>query len=112
MTTLLPPGTLPEATRRLLNSILSTFGVNLTDATATYDPPSLAAGALASVQTATVAGAVLGDFAKASFSRDLQGVRINAWVSAADMVKFQFANPTAGAIDLASGTVRVRVERQ
>jgi hypothetical protein len=111
MTTLLPPGTLPETTRRLLNSILATFGVNLLDVTATYDPPSLAAGAVATIQTVTVTGAVLGDFAKASFSNDLQGVRINAWVSGANAVKFQLQNVTGGTIDLASGTVRVRVER-
>jgi hypothetical protein len=80
-------------------------------ATATYDPPSLAAAAVSPIQTVTVAGCVLGDFVKASFSLNLQGVEINAWVSAADTVSYQFANPTAGTVDLSSGTVRVRVER-
>jgi hypothetical protein len=110
--TLLPPGTLIERTRTLLNNLLSLRPVNLAVATATYDPPSLATGAVGPIQTVTVTGAVLGDFVKASFSKDLQGVRINAWVSAADTVKYQFGNPTAGTIDLASGTVALRVEQQ
>jgi hypothetical protein len=113
MVALIPPGGgVPEAFRRTLNGILATFGVNITDVTATYNPPSLASGAVATIQTATVTGAALGDFVKASFSKDLQGVRVYAWVSAADTVSYQFHNPTAGAIDLASGTVRLRVERQ
>lgn len=111
MPTLIPPGYLPEPVRKLLNAVLQTFGVNLTVATATYDPPSLAAGAVATIQTLTVTGAALGDFVKASFSNDLQGIHVNAWASAADTVKFQFVNPTAGVLDLSSGTVRIRVEQ-
>lgn len=111
MATLLPPGSLSERARVLLNSILYSFGVNLAVVSATYDPPSLAAGAVGAIQTATVTGATMGDFVKASFSLDLQGIRISAWVSAADTVKYQFQNPTAGAIDLGSGTVRLRVEQ-
>lgn len=111
MATLIPPGPFPERARVLLNSILAKFGVNLAVVSATYDPPSLAAGAVASIQTQTVTGATVGDFVKASFSQDLAGARLDAWVSAADTVKFRFANPTAGTIDLASGTVRLRVEQ-
>lgn len=58
-----------------------------------------------------VTGAALGDFARASFSVDLQGVTLTAWVSAADTVSVRFQNGTAGAIDLASATLRVRVDR-
>jgi hypothetical protein len=113
MVALIPPGGgVPEAFRRTLNGILATFGVNLPTVSVSYDPPSLAAGAVSAIQTATVAGAILGDHAKASFSKDLQGVVLHGWVSAADTVSYQFHNPTAGAIDLASGTVRLRVERQ
>jgi hypothetical protein len=79
--------------------------------TATYDPASIAAGAVAAAQTMTVSGAVLGDLVEASFSLDLQGVGINAWVSAADTVKYQFRNPTAAPIDLGSGTVKCRVKK-
>ena len=58
----------------------------------------------------TVTGAALGDFARASVSGDLQGVTLTAWVSAADTVSVRFQNGAAGAIDLASGTLRVRLE--
>lgn len=111
MPTLMPPGYLPEAPRKLLNSILETFGVNLPSVTATVDPPSLASGAVSTITTLTVTGAVLGDFARASFSLDLQGVRLAAWVSATDTVKYQFSNPTTGTLDLGSGTLTVKVER-
>jgi hypothetical protein len=79
--------------------------------TATYDPASIAAGTVGAAQTMTVSGAALGDLVEASFSLDLQGVGINAWVSAADTVKYQFRNPTAAPIDLGSGTVKCRVKK-
>ena len=82
----------------------------LLEASVTYDPPSLAAGTGVTT-TITVGGAALGDFARASFSLDLRGVMLTAWVSAADTVSVRFQNGTAGAIDLASGTLRVRVEK-
>ncbi len=80
------------------------------EASITYDPPSLAAGEGVTT-TVAVAGVALGDFARASFSLDLQGVTLTAWVSAADTVSVRFQNGTAGAIDLATGTLRMRVER-
>jgi len=80
------------------------------EASTTYDPPSLAAGEGVTTAVA-VAGAALGDFARASFSVDLQGVTLTAWVSAVDAVSVRFQNATAGAVDLASGTLRVRVEK-
>lgn len=81
-------------------------------ASVTYDPGSLAANASeASFQTITVTGAVLGDFVRASFSLDMQGCSIVAWVSATDTVKFMFKNQNSagGSINLGSGTVRIRV---
>lgn len=72
---------------------------------ATYDPPNLAAGASSSATTVTVTGATVGQPAQASFSLDTQGVIFNAWVSAADTVSVILTNPTAGAINLASGTL-------
>jgi hypothetical protein len=71
---------------------------------ATYDPPSLVDGAGATT-TVTVTGAALGDFATASFSLDLQGVSVTAWVSAANTVSVRLQNETGGTIDLASGTL-------
>jgi hypothetical protein len=77
---------------------------------ATYDPPNLADGAGATT-TVTVTGAALGDFARASFSLDLQGVTMTAWVSAADTVSVRFQNESGGALDLGSGALRVKVEK-
>ncbi|MFS0736923.1 hypothetical protein ABC347_07725 [Sphingomonas sp. 1P06PA] len=76
----------------------------------TYDPPSLINNS-ASAGTITVAGAALGDFVQASFSNSLQGVRLSAYVSAADTVAFRFDNNNNTTVDLASGTVRVRVTK-
>ena len=59
------------------------------------------------IQTLTVTGAAVGDYCLASFSVDLTGMTLLAWVSATNTVKFQFQNKTAGTLDLASGTVRV-----
>lgn len=79
------------------------------EASVTYDPPSLTAGA-GVITTMTVTGVALGDFARASFSLDLQGIALTAWVSAANTVSVRFHNGTAATVDLASGTLRVRVE--
>lgn len=77
---------------------------------ATYDPPSLADGA-GTTTTVTATGAAVGDFAKASFSLDLQGIIVAAWVSSANIVSVRFQNESGGALDLGSGTLRVRVEK-
>ena len=75
-------------------------------ATATYDPPSIAAGAQTTT-TVTVNGAALGDEVTCSFDKDLQGMQMTAYVSATDTVTVVIRNGTGGAIDLASGTLRV-----
>jgi hypothetical protein len=75
---------------------------------ATYDPANLA-DAAGVTTTVPVTGAALGDFACASFSNNLQGITLTAWVSAADTVSVRFQNESGGALDLASGTLRVRV---
>lgn len=86
------------------------FGYTLLGS-ATYDPGSLADGAGATT-TVTVTGAVLGDFAEATFSLDLQGITLTAWVSAADTVSVRFQNESGGVLDLASGTLRARVKQK
>jgi hypothetical protein len=80
---------------------------------AVYDPPSLAAGAKTGIQVMTVTGAVLGDKVdEVSFDKNLAGARIHAWVSAADTVSFYVVNENgANPLDLASGTVRVKVSQ-
>jgi hypothetical protein len=78
----------------------------------TYNPGSLATGASTAIETVTVTGAALGDLAEATFSNDLAGVDLRAWVSAADTVSYYFTNTNgANPTDLASGTVRARVEK-
>lgn len=76
--------------------------------TAVYDPISLADGAGVTT-TVSVPGASLGDIAQATFSLDLQGILLTAWVSAANTVSVRFQNETGGVIDLASGTITARV---
>ena len=91
-------------------SVWAATGATALSGSATYDPPNLADGAGATT-TVTVTGAALGDFARASFSLDLQGITLTAWVSAADTVSVRFQNESGGAIDLASGTLRAKVEK-
>jgi hypothetical protein len=77
---------------------------------ATYDPPSLADG-IGATTTVAVTDAALGDFAEASFSLDLQGITVTAWVSSAGVVSVRFQNETGGLLDLASGTLRATVRK-
>jgi hypothetical protein len=75
----------------------------------TYDPPSLGPNAVAPIQTIPVVGARVGlDEVIPIFSQPLQGLTISAWVSAPDVVSFQFINPRPTIINLPSGTIRVR----
>jgi hypothetical protein len=76
---------------------------------ATYDPPSLADGAGVTT-TVAVAGADPGSFAQASFSQDLQGITLTAWVSAAGTVSVRLQNESGGVLDISSGTLRVQVQ--
>jgi parallel beta-helix repeat protein len=74
----------------------------------TYNPPSLNDGD-GTTTTVTVTGAALGDFATASFSNDLQGITLTAWVSASNTVSVRFQNESGGVLDLASGTLEAKV---
>ena len=76
---------------------------------AVWDPGSIATAAEA-VTDISVPGVVLGDaVAGVSFSLDVADLTLTAAVTAADTVTVQLSNVTGGAIDLASGTVRVVV---
>lgn len=104
----------PNAKILLVCDGVSSFSVfesmNALTGSATFNPASLA-DAAGETTTVTVTGAVLGDYAEASFSLDLQGITVTAWVSAADTVSVRFQNETGGVLDLASGTLRARVRR-
>jgi hypothetical protein len=78
---------------------------------ATYDPPSLNDGDGATT-TVTATGSALGDSVDTvSFSLDLQGITVTAYVSAANTVSVRFQNESGGTLDLGSGTLRVRVRK-
>lgn len=70
----------------------------------TFNPPSIA-GSGVTTTTVTVTGAALGQKADASFSLDVTGLMLDAEVTSANTVTVSLFNPTAGAIDLASGTL-------
>lgn len=74
----------------------------------TWDPGNIADGA-EEAHDVTCDDAELGDFAIASFSLDVADLQLTADVTAGDTVTCVLSNSTGGAIDLASGTVRVRV---
>jgi hypothetical protein len=97
-------------TRAALNVIAPNVSAVL-EGSKTYNPINIPDG-FGSTTTVDVAGAVLGDFAIASFSLDLQGITLTAWVSAADVVSVRLQNESALAVNLASGTLRVRVFAQ
>lgn len=86
------------------------FGATYLEGSVAFDPPSLADG-VGTTTTVTVTGAALGDFAQASFSLDLQGISLTAYVSAANTVSVRFQNESGGVLDLASGTLRARTSR-
>lgn len=77
-------------------------------ATAPYDPPSLAAGATQST-VVSLTGAAIGQPAVVAFSQPLQATRMWAEVTAANTVTVYHNNPTAAAVDVASGTLSVKL---
>lgn len=85
-------------------------GIDLSN-TVAYDPPNLADGA-GTTTTINVNGAVLGDIAIASFSLDLQGIMMTAYVSSANTVSLRFQNETGGALDLGAGQIVAKVIKQ
>lgn len=92
--------------KALLVAMLADFGG--LQASETFDAGSIADGD-EEVGEITVTGAALGDFVLVSHSLDVADLAITAAVTAANTVTYQLLNNTGGAIDLASGTVTVRV---
>lgn len=96
----------PNASTKIINNlgILDNFSV-------TYDPPSLDDN----TQTTTIitcTGARMGDLVDSSFSINLNGVIMTAYVSASDTVTILLRNNTGAVRDLASGTLRVRITKR
>lgn len=80
--------------------------------TITFDPPSLATVTDAVSSGITVTGAALGDSVELFPPYSLQGIIAVASVSAANTILISLRNPTAGTIDLASGTWGVVIWRR
>lgn len=88
-------------------TLASAFPPALTGS-AVYNPPSIANGAQTTT-TVTVTGAALGNWADVSYSLDQAGLTFSAYVSSANTVTVIISNTSGGAIDLGSGTLKVRV---
>jgi len=79
---------------------------------ATYDAPSIAAGASAST-TVTVTGAALGDYVeRISLGASAAGLTVTGYVSAANTVAVVLANMTGAAVDLPSTTLAAEVRKK
>jgi hypothetical protein len=95
------------------DGVIKEVGRNFSEgitAQASYNPNSLADGA-GETTTVGCTGAAMGDGVVVSFSLDLQGVMMTAWVSAADTVSVRFQNETGGVVDLATGIIKVKCVR-
>jgi len=84
--------------------IIGNYFVNQTP----YNPSNITSGSQVTT-TVTVTGAQLGHIVDCSFSIDLQGLIMTAYVSSANTVTVIFANLTGGDINLGSGNIVVRV---
>ncbi|BCG50062.1 hypothetical protein [Ralstonia phage RP13] len=85
----------------------ATFGdAGIPRGSKTYDPPSVAAGSSVTT-TVSIANAFLGDPVTAAFSLSLGGLTLSAYMSSNGTATCVFFNPTASAIDIASGTLSV-----
>lgn len=108
LTDLVTQATASVAQLAAIDTTLATvFPLHTLTGSATYNPPSIAPGASVTT-TVTVTGAIMGNYAVPSFSLDLAGLTLTAYVSAPNTVTCVFANLTSGAVDLASGTLAVK----
>lgn len=91
-----------------LNTTVGTAFPEPLTSSATWNPASVADKS-STTTNITVTGAVLGNAVSPSFSLSLAGLQLTGYVSAADTVTVVLSNLTGGAVDLASGTLKVRV---
>ncbi len=80
-------------------------------ASLTWNPGTLAAGAGATSSPVAVSGAAFGDFVHVAAPYDLQGVLAVAYVSSAGNVSVRLQNQTGASVTLASGSWNVRVQK-
>lgn len=93
------------------NSLISNVRPHPFRNTATWDPANLANNA-SQTTTVAVTGSAMGDQAFATFSLSLAGTVLTAYVSVAGTVTVVQTNNSGGAVDLASGTLTVWVEKK
>ena len=79
--------------------------------TIVWNPVSLADTAGETSAAITVNGAAFGDAVEVAAPYDLAGITCNGYISALDTVRIRIQNETGGAIDLASGTWIVKVNK-
>jgi hypothetical protein len=106
----------PKIENKDLHDWLYNLWIKLQDdhfyASEVWNPGNVADGEMVS-NDVTVTGAVLGDFAIASFSLDVADLVLDAQVTAANTVTVTLTNDGIGAgVDLTEGTVYVRVFRK
>jgi hypothetical protein len=83
------------------------WGVREYTATASWDPPNLVAGGSATVDVA-VAEARPGDFVQAAFS-NATTLPLDSYMVASGTVRARFVNNTGADVNIASGTLTIRV---
>jgi len=96
---------------KISGTTLDFYPFSILNGSATWNPGSIADGD-EEAKEVTVTGAVLGDFAIASFSLDVADLVLDAQVTEANKATAILANNTGGAIDLGEGTVYVRVMKR
>ena len=74
----------------------------------TYQPVELKPGE-ADVVTMEALTAMMGNLVTPTFSKDLKGIQLNAYVSTDGIVTVQFLNLTNNTISLDSGTLKVNL---
>jgi len=93
-------------------SAWSNLATPFLEATMTWSPGTLAAGAGLSSSVVTVTGAAFGDFVQVAAPYDLQGITATAYVSSANSVVVRLHNSTGAGVTLASGVWKLRVQKQ
>lgn len=82
------------------------FGTVYYEGSASVTPGAISNGA---TYTATISvTAALGDYTQGSFSLDLQGCTVSAYISASNTAKVIITNNTGGSVTLGAGTARAR----
>lgn len=93
---------------RTKNYIIRQVGAPSGGASVTYDPPSLADGTQQNT-TVVLTGAKLGDNVNVSFDKPLSGTRMWGEVTSANTVTVYHRNDTGADVDVASGTLKVKL---